>query len=178
VSGLTGAAPVWRELMNLLESDATGGPPVAPDGLVRVAASFPHRVEAPRDEWFLRGTEPAGTGTALAAPRPRIATPQQGTIVAIDPDIPRALQRLALEAHGVGHGGAVARWRLDDADLGVASGIRLWELVPGRHTLTLVADDGRVLDAVRFEVRGGSRGAPPAASDPGPSAGSSAAAGA
>lgn len=162
VSGLTGAAPVWRELVNLLESDAAVGPPSAPDGLVRAATSFAHGAETPRAEWFLRGTEPAAGGTSLAAPRPRIASPQQGTIVAIDPDIPRDLQRLALEAHGVGHGGPAARWRLDDADLGVANGIRLWDLVPGRHRLVLVADDGRVLDEVAFEVRGGAHGAAPA----------------
>ena len=168
VSGLTGAAPVWRELMNLLESDAAVAPPSAPDGLVRAAASFAQGAETPRAEWFLRGTEPATGGTSLAAPRPRIASPQQGTIVAIDPDIPRDLQRLALEAHGVGHGGPAARWRLDDADLGVVNGIRLWDPVPGRHRLVLVAEDGRVLDAVAFEVRGGLRGtaAAPGESDP------------
>jgi penicillin-binding protein 1C len=155
VSGLTGAAPVWRELMGLLEADAASSPPLPPSGLVRVAASFAHGAEAPRDEWFLRGTEPGVDGAALAALRPRIASPLDGTIVALDPDIPRDLQRLALEAHGVGHGVAAARWRLDDADLGVVAGLRLWALVPGRHRLVLLADDGRVLDAVAFEVRGG-----------------------
>jgi penicillin-binding protein 1C len=141
--------------MGLLEADGSSVPPEPPAGVVRAATSFAHGAEASRDEWFLRGTEPGPTGAALAPPRPRIASPQPGTIVAIDPDIPRDLQRLALEAHGVGHGGAVARWRLDDADLGAASGLRLWALVAGRHRLALVACDGRVLDEVAFEVRGG-----------------------
>lgn len=166
VSGLTGAAPVWRELIGLLEADGSSVPPGPPPGVVRAVASFAHGAEATRDEWFLRGTEPGPTGATLAPPRPRIASPQPGTIVAIDPDIPRDLQRLALEAHGVGHGAAVARWRLDDADLGAASGLRLWPLVAGRHRLALVASDGRVLDEVAFEVRGGAVPAAAAATSP------------
>jgi hypothetical protein len=48
------------------------------------------------------------------------------------------------------------------------SGIRLWDLVPGRHRLVLVAEDGRVLDAVAFEVRGGARGGAPVPGEPEP----------
>jgi len=164
VSGLTGAAPIWRELMGILDAGAPSEPPAAPAGLVRAAAAFAREAEVLRDEWFLYGTEPGVAAASLAPQRPRIASPQQGSILAIDPDIPRDLQRLALEARGVGHGSPPAYWRLDDAALGSAAGIRLWPLIPGRHRLLLVAEDGRVLDAVAFEVRGGRR-TPPAATD-------------
>ena len=159
VSGLTGAAPVWRELIGVLEADGPAAPPASPDGVVRASATFAHGAEPARDEWFLRGTEPGAVAGTLAPPRPRIASPQADTIFAIDPDVPADLQRLALEAHGVAPGGAAARWRLDGADLGPASGIRLWPLAPGRHRLELVAADGRELDAVAFEVRGRASGA-------------------
>ena len=158
VSGLSGAAPVWRELIGLLEADGPAEPPPPPDAVVRVTASFAHGAEPPRDEWFLRGTEPGPVAAMLAPPRPQITSPQPGAIFAIDPDIPPDLQRLALEAHGVGHGGHAARWRLDGSDLGAVAGIRLWPLVPGRHRLELLAPDGRALDAVAFEVRGRAAG--------------------
>jgi penicillin-binding protein 1C len=46
--------------------------------------------EPERDEWFLAGTETARIVPVLAAAgRPRIDSPANGAIYAIDPDIPR-----------------------------------------------------------------------------------------
>src|SRR5690606_23274109 len=126
-SGLSGAAPVGRELMELLaEREADAGPPAPPDAVQRARVDFPARVQPSRDEWFLRGTEPGAGGHARAARRPRIVSPQPGTVIALDPDIPEHLQRLAFEADGVraragaaeGADGAAEhalgpRWRLD-----------------------------------------------------------------
>jgi len=157
VSGLTGAAPVWRELMTLLHADRPSVAPQAPAGVVRTAASFANGVEPRREEWFLAGTEPGAVAPALAPLEPRIRTPQPGTVIALDPDIPPALQRLAFAAEGIASadGGSAARWLLDGRDLGPVAGPLLWALVPGRHRLALVAGDGRTIDAVAFEVRGG-----------------------
>jgi penicillin-binding protein 1C len=155
VSGLSGAAPVWRALMDLLHADLASLPPAPPDGLLRARATFAGDLEPRRDEWFLRGTEPGAAPPRLTAPVPRIANPLPGTVLAIDPDVPRDLQRLALEARGAtGASGVAARWRLDGRDLGPASETQLWPIVGGRHALALVAPDGRVLDEVAFEVRG------------------------
>jgi penicillin-binding protein 1C len=155
VSGLAGAAPVWRELMDLLHGDAPSVAPRPPAGLVRVATSFARGAEPARDEWFLRGTEPGAAPPALAAPRARIVSPQPQTVLALDPDIPPALQRVGFEARGHdGPGADPARWSLDGRDLGAATGIVLWALEPGRHRLELRSAGGRTLDAVAFEVRG------------------------
>lgn len=156
VSGLSGAAPVWRALMDLLHADDASLPPEPPDGVVRAHASFARGVEPARDEWFLRGTEPGVAPPRLASLRPRIASPQPGTVLAIDPDVPRDLQRLAIAAHGTtGRDAIEARFRLDGRDLGAASQTQLWPIVRGRHELALVSPDGEVLDEVAFEVRGG-----------------------
>ncbi|HEY8514895.1 MAG TPA: penicillin-binding protein 1C [Candidatus Binatia bacterium] len=169
VSGLSGAAPVWRELMELLaEREADAGPPAPPDGVQRARVDFPGGVEPSRDEWFLRGTEPGAGGHARAARRPRIVSPQPGTVIALDPDIPEHLQRLAFEADGVraragaaeGADGAAEhalgpRWRLDGRELPWRAASLLWQPIPGRHRLELLDPDGRTLDAVEFEVRGG-----------------------
>jgi penicillin-binding protein 1C len=88
---------------------------------------------------------------ALAAAHPRIVAPVAGTIVALDPDIPPARQRMVFEADARG---AALRWVVDGADLGPAGEPLLWEPVRGRHAVGLVDATGQALDTVTFEVRG------------------------
>jgi penicillin-binding protein 1C len=144
VSGITGAAPVWREVMAGLHRTVPSEPPAPAAGVVPAGA-----------EWFLAGTEPAGvleTPAAVSvAAAPRILSPVAGSVIALDPDIPAARQRVIFELEGRG---APYRWRLDEADLGAATGAVLWEPVAGRHALSLVDAAGRVVESTRFEVRG------------------------
>ena len=182
VSGVTGAAPVWRTVMDALQrSDvaqdhpgrigpawpraglmrtayapaaaATGaGAPVPPPGVVSQQIVFDANLEAPRAEWFLAGTETARVTLASAAgtaPR-RIASPEDLSVVAIDPDIPPAVQRLRFEAVAPPRG---ASWRLDGKRLGPATPWP-WSPWPGHHVLELVDAKGAALDTVSFDVRG------------------------
>ncbi len=132
----------------------------------------PMPLEAARQEWFVQGTQQAlfainyvaasaysisassknGLKSAEAPPEAaRIVMPVQGTIIALDPDIPPQAQRLRLKASD----DAVARvaWRMDGKVLGRGALLE-WLPWPGRHTLELTDAQGRVLDTVRFEVRG------------------------
>jgi len=139
VSGMDGAAPVWVELMNALHAGDPGEPPEPPPGLVRAAG-----------EWWIAGTEPAA-GLAAAAPRlARIVSPAPDQMIALDPDIPRARERVLLRAEPPGAG---LSWSLDGARLGSAAAPLLWAPVRGRHELVLEDEAGRPLDAVRFVVR-------------------------
>ncbi len=128
-------------------------------------------LEARREEWFVRGTAQtrfALDGQAIGADearsvRPqthggaaapeatntaRILAPANGTIVAVDPDIPPDRQRLQFVADS-----ASARWRMDGKE--VARGARwAWLPWPGRHQVDLVNAQGDVLDSIRLEVRG------------------------
>ena len=144
------------------------------------AADAAQPLEAARQEWFVAGTQqpffaidsvaesayPTSAGglkgfknsTGAAQARGadlatvRIAAPVAGAIVALDPDIPPRHQRLQLAATHLPPGGDV-RWQLDGQPLG--RGVRLaWMPWPGRHVLQLQDGRGKVLDEVRFEVRG------------------------
>jgi penicillin-binding protein 1C len=167
VSGVTGAAPVWLEVMMRLHESVPSEPPTPPAGLVGQQVAFTGRVEPARREWFQRGTEPsASNGSAASATGAlaRIIAPAAGTILAIDPDIPTGRQRVPFEARDAVAG---QRWLLDGAVIGEAAELLLWPAAFGRHRLSLVAKDGRILDTVSFVVRGAGPLAP--ADDPAPS---------
>jgi penicillin-binding protein 1C len=154
VSGVTGAAPVWLEVMARLHEKTPSAAPALPAGLVRREVAFTGDVEPARGEWFSEGTEPAasdGAEGSLKAVPARIIAPVGGTILALDPDIPAGRQRLPFEARDVLPG---QRWLLDGAALGEAADFVLWPPEPGRHHLSIVAPDGRILDTVTFVVRG------------------------
>jgi penicillin-binding protein 1C len=162
VSGVTGAAPIWRDIVHRLHATDASERPAAPSGLSRASVWFDPAVEPERKEWFLRGTEMsavesnasgANTATGIAI-TPRIRYPAANTVIALDPDIPAGAQRVVFEASPAGEG---LRWRLDGIELpeGDVRGRADWTPVPGRHALTLGAADGRLLSRVVFEVRGG-----------------------
>jgi penicillin-binding protein 1C len=150
VSGVAGAAPVWLEVMSWLHRAAASAAPEPPAELVAAAVTFPDAVEPTRRDWFVRGTEPGAR--VLAAGDPRIVTPVDGTIIALDPDIPADRQRVPLEAAGAARG---VRWRVDGVDVGPAGGLTLWEPTPGTHVVRLVDAAAAPLAAVAVEVRGG-----------------------
>jgi penicillin-binding protein 1C len=155
VSGVSGAAPVWLEIMNLLHRDVGSAPPKRPAGVVAARAAFPSGGEGERNELFLAGTEPAPGQTCSrqmeALLIPRIAYPPEGTIIVIDPDIPGENQLVFFEADNGTAGGY--RWLLNDELLAEGDEGRRWRPRPGRHRLALIDGGGRTLDAVSFQVR-------------------------
>jgi penicillin-binding protein 1C len=145
VSGVSGAAPVWNDLMSWLHRQEASRAPAPPAGLVRAAAGT-------RSEWFFPGTEPVASEVELTPPA-SIAAPIAGTVIALDPDIPAERQRVRFAARNA----KGARWQLDGRDLGPVDPATLWNPAPGPHVLRLVDGDRRPLDQVSFSVRGGTR---------------------
>ena len=148
VSGVSGAAPIWQALARSLHAGMPSKPPAIPAG-VRPATLAAAEREAARSELFLVGSEPRGGGAMAPAPVERrfgIVHPRDGSVFAIDPDIPPAAQRITFE-------GEPGLWVLDGRPLGEAER-RRWAPWPGRHRLTLLGRDRRPLQTVRFEVRG------------------------
>jgi len=151
VSGVSGAAPVWRAIMDFLHEGEIPQPPVAPAGLVRRSVDYANGIEPPREEWFLAGTEVSQIIAVDTAPgRPRIVSPANGAVLALDPDIPPARQRVAVTVSGARAG---VRLRIGAANL-PADAPQLWKPVPGRHVLRLVDENGTELDRVQVTVRG------------------------
>jgi len=151
VSGVSGAAPVWRDVMDYLHRDRPGMQAAHPPGLLKRRVRYVPAHEPAREEWFLAGTETALVEAVPAARRaPGIVYPPDGSILAVDPDIPDSVERVRFRAEGVqGH-----RWRLDGADLGPAAAPLSWRPAAGEHTLDLVDGGGKAVATSRFEVRG------------------------
>ncbi|WP_239019828.1 penicillin-binding protein 1C [Sphingomonas suaedae] len=151
VSGTSGAAPVWRDVMMALHADRAGRAPPRPEGIEARTIRFAGNIEQPRREYFLKGTAMAEVAAAPAvARRPRIVSPVAGSVYALDPDIPIDRQRMAITVSGevVGH-----RLQLDGRDLGAADARPMVLAGPGRHRLRLIAPGGRVVDQLLFTVR-------------------------
>jgi penicillin-binding protein 1C len=162
VSGISGAAPVWREVMDWLHrGDAAGRgkvrstAPTVPPGVVARTIRFDpaanYSGEASRREWFLAGTERSVVRAAAAKALARIAYPASGTVIALDPDIPPGRQRLPLQLSAMGESGW--HWRIDGKPAGRADRASRWLPQPGKHRLALVDARNAELDAVAFEVR-------------------------
>jgi penicillin-binding protein 1C len=151
VSGVTGAAPAWAELMDALQRGFDSGPPQAPEGVTATTVAFTPAVEAPRREWFMADTQNDRVqGVPPAAALARIASPSNATVIALDPDIPPAAQRVPIRARGAVSG---LRFRLNDRVIGDAAGTVLWAPKSGLHRLVLEDGTGRTLDRVQFIVR-------------------------
>ncbi|WP_419807849.1 penicillin-binding protein 1C [Sphingomonas sp.] len=149
VSGTSGAAPVWRDVMTALAGAAAE--PAPPTGVEARRIAFAGAVEQPRREWFLKGTGQALIATVPAeARRPHFTNPIAGSVYALDPDIPLGRQRLAVTVTGAA---AAHRVLLDRADIGAADATPQILPARGQHRLRLVDLGGRVADQVLFTVR-------------------------
>lgn len=148
VSGVSGGAPVWREVMAWLHRDAPGRALAVP-GTVRRRVTFVPAIEPPRFELFMPGTELDTVRVApTAAARPRLLSPANGAVIALDPDIPRDRQRVAVRV-----GGAAPGMRLDIDGRTLPLSGALWPPLPGAHRITLRSRDGRLLDTALVTVR-------------------------
>lgn len=151
VSGITGAAPVWLEVMRYLHQGRPGRSPRPTPGVLTTEVRFIPAVEAARREYFLRGTETTEVRLPeRSEPRiARIAYPGRGAILAVDPDIPQGHQRVFFE---ISPEGEQFRVRVDNGALATLDAG--WTPTPGRHRVTLIDGDGTVLDHADFDVRG------------------------
>jgi len=151
VSGVTGAAPLWIEVMNFLHRNESSVRKEVPAGLVRREIKFPPEVAPLREEWFVRGTEPDLKDQKIGHARSRIIYPPSGTVFALDPDIPPELQRVSFISETSGNG---LKWVLNGTPIGEAGKTIPWGLKAGKYSLAIADEDGKILDNVYFDVRG------------------------
>jgi penicillin-binding protein 1C len=170
VTGITGAGPIWADVMESAASRYGASRPVAaPMGLVQKHVRFAmggQAVEAGRDEWFVRGTEPAGTLIAAreaSGVGARIVAPVDGGIIALDPDIPTANQRVRLASGDATQAGC---WVVNDQSLGCSDAPLAWSPTTGDVLIRLLDSEGRERDRATLTVRGSLRAANAAALTP------------
>jgi penicillin-binding protein 1C len=151
VSGISGAAPIWVEVMNRLHRNE-GNPRIEPPpGLVKAPIEFPQGMHPPREEWFIRGTEPSLPEAKSPSPHQRILYPPPGSVFALDPDIPRDLQKVFFTLQAPQQG---VFWVLNGQPLPSLGKATPWSPEPGKFHLALRDGEGRIIDSVLFEVRG------------------------
>jgi penicillin-binding protein 1C len=149
VTGVTGAAPVWVEIMNWLHSGQSSHKPFPPAGVEQKTVQL--STNDPGKEWFIKGTEITFMEHATNQSIPRIVYPTVGTIVALDPDIPPDDQRIFFETSPAK---TDLEWSLDGQIIGKAASLTPWAPRKGKHVLKLMENGQTELDSVDFEVRG------------------------
>lgn len=151
VTGITGAAPVWLEIMNYLHVEKTSRAPQAPPDVVSVKVIYQQNIEPSREEWFIRGTESIVTvkRNTLHA-KPRITYPADETLISIDLEIPDDLQRVPFqyqpETKQYG-------WVLNDEKIGISEHLFFWKPKRGKFKLSIMDADSHILDSVEFAVK-------------------------
>jgi penicillin-binding protein 1C len=155
VSGVTGAAPIWRDVIEHLHEQGGAGAPTPPAGVQRQNVVFKPAFEAPRSDWIISDSAapvPANVTRQLVSARAQLIAPPDSAIIAPDPDIPEHRQSLLLQASSAARtclrldGKPVARCGQNMALLALP--------LAGKHVLTLTDLAGAALDTHVFEVRG------------------------
>ncbi|CAM5210512.1 penicillin-binding protein 1C [Oligella ureolytica] len=159
VLGVTGAGPIWHDVMRYLHQQRESTARPKPEQLVAQSVQFIGVDEAPRHEYFLGGTEMQQV-VALAsqeqseAMRIRIQSPVDGTILALDPDIPATAQKLYLKANipTTNPRADLINWYIDDIVIATGTA-NFWSPNRGTHRITLKDENAKVLDEVVISVR-------------------------
>ena len=158
VSGVTGAAPIWREIIDHLHARQPSRAPNVPSGVVQREVVFAPAVEPARREWFVAGTESSAKVTTISMPTaeaaPRVVAPADGTVIAPDPDIPASRQSMLVRVDAPQATRVCMKLGAQSlAPCGVREAmVRL--PAPGRHQIRLETVDGALLAHASVEVRG------------------------
>jgi penicillin-binding protein 1C len=151
VSGTSGAAPIWREVMLALHRGNPGRQPPRAAGVEQRLVRFVDGIEPTRIDYFVGRTGQSNVVEApMIARRPRIVSPVSGTVYAFDPDIPADRQRIRILTAGAV---ADAQLRLDTRTIGLATDTPMVPPTPGVHQLALIDARGRIVDRSLFTVR-------------------------
>ncbi len=129
VSGITGAAPAWRDIMNRLS-----------DG------EFPTE----KKKIMESNTVFIPTSVKNKTNLMKITYPANHTIIAVDPDIPSKHQAVYFEASILDKN---SHWVLNGTILDAVKGMYLWNPKSGKYKLSIQNKYNKILDQVEFEVR-------------------------
>lgn len=153
VSGVTGAAPVWRDIVEYLHQSTPSVKPLPPQGVVHQQVTYRPAIESSRGDWIVKRSDSEHKSIVLDIKRalPMLVAPPDSAIIAPDPDIPERRQALLLQSNGVTN----TCLKLDSHPVGKCgvAKVLIPLPLPGRHELTLSDSQGNVVDTHHFEVR-------------------------
>ena len=129
VSGVTGAAPAWRDIMNRLS-----------EGEILV-----EQTKHPKSENVFIKSDIQNKTSLM-----RITYPANHTIIAVDPDIPENNQAIYFESSKTDKS---VYWVLNGKKLEEVKGMYLWHPKTGKYKLSIKNKKDKILDEVVFEVR-------------------------
>ncbi len=162
VSGVSGAGPIWADVMEAAARKYGAARPTAmPANIVKRHIQFTSntdRIEASRDEYFIRGTEPHSPLIAAreaSSAGARIVSPTDGTIIAIDPDIPESHQRITLKS---GDAKQANCWEVGGQSVGCSETPIAWSprsATTDVVTIRLLDKNGEERDRIAITIRGG-----------------------
>ena len=151
VSGITGAAPIWAEVMNFLHQKEGSVKSKPPASLMRSKVQYSKNGESREEEWFIQGTEPHLKHPRTGQYNRRIVYPPSGAVIAWDPDIPPELQKVFFVSQ-TSEGSL--QWILNGETMDRGGKMVSWAPKAGKYALALADPEGNILDSVYFEVRG------------------------
>lgn len=157
VSGITGAAPVWRDVIEHLHRRYHSRQPAPPAGVVQQQVRYQPPIESTRLDWVIANSQTITPSTSgiininITPASAMLIAPPDSTIIAPDPDIPQSRQALLLQSGGTGKSCML----LDKRPVATCGKTKtLVPLpLPGKHQLTLIDTRGNLLDMHTFEVR-------------------------
>lgn len=142
ITGSTGPALVLRSIFSELNKREDTAPLyLSPKLVQKTICQTVAGACYPRSEYFMAGhTEPEQQQKSLSSAF-SLVSPTEGLRIAIDPRIPRELQRFEFKVANRSPDNAV-EWQLNDATIRTDSNTYLWELQRGQHQLQARIMDG------------------------------------
>ncbi len=153
VSGITGAAHIWHEVMRYLHRDKKSHPPRPPDGVIAKKVIREGVEGQDFMEWFIKRDTATDDEAmfSLVTTLARIVYPPEGTTIALDPDMPADRQILYFRVEGYRDGMSI---HIGDSSINLTEGYALWRPVRGAFKAILKGTDGEDLDKVNIQVKG------------------------
>lgn len=154
VSGVSGSAHVWQEIMNYLHRFRLSKPPKPPQNVIKKDI-YVEPTNTTITDWFINNGKyyPADNTLARITKHQhmaRISYPPNSTVFVIDPDIPKSEQAVFFEVSGSDKG---LRIFVGDDEIAIDGNIAIWHLKAGFYKVKLIDKDGVVKDEIEIVVR-------------------------
>ncbi|WP_374079565.1 penicillin-binding protein 1C [Bdellovibrio bacteriovorus] len=153
VSGVSGVGPSWYEIMNALHSQEPSRPPSRPANIVE--KDVRHQwANSTYKEFFIKGTEPAQDIIEPSLDkRVQFVFPAEGSVLIKDPHLDQEHVALFVRFKGAIPARSQLLW--NGKNLGDAvSPFKITTPPVGKHELSVLSNDGKVLSKVFFTIRG------------------------